>query len=245
MPTPGEPAAPRPPTIRSRRNLWSVAVFILLVTGVGIRAYQDLSQPAAWAYWKDQYVSPSMTSSLVAAADLDGRGQRALFIRGKIGAAAAGWFRDRLDQAHLAPGDTILMSSPGGDLEQAMLIGEIIRSRGLTTAVGVADASGLIRPSYCASACVFVFAGGKSRYGIEGSMLGVHRFVATAPGRDPVAETQQTTGIVLGYMTNMGVSSSIVEAMSETADIRWLGVREATAMNLVTEPVGKPRAVAR
>jgi len=29
-----------------------------------------------------------------------------------------------------------------------------------------------------------------------------------------------------------------VETMSQTRDIRWLGVREAAAMNLVTEPVG-------
>ena len=120
------------------------------------------------------------------------------------------------------------------------MIGEIIRSRGLATAVGVVDASGQVRPSYCASACVFVYAGGKSRYGVEGSMLGVHRFVTSAPGRDPVAETQRTTGMVLNYMTKMGVSSSIVEAMSETSEVRWLGVREAAAMNLVTDPVGRP-----
>jgi hypothetical protein len=215
------------------------------MTGVGIRAYRDLSRPEAWAYWKDQYFSPSMTSSLVAGADLGGRGRPALFISGKIGAAAANWFRDRLDEAHLAPGDTVLMSSPGGDLGQAIIIGEIIRSRGLATAVGVPDAAGRIKPAYCASACVFVYAVGKGRYGIEGSMLGVHRFVTTMAGRDPVAETQRTTGMVLNYMTKMGVSSSVVEAMSETGDIRWLNVREAAAMNLVTEPAGKPRASTR
>jgi hypothetical protein len=115
----------------------------------------------------------------------------------------------------------------------------------LATAVGVPDAAGRIKPAYCASACVFVYAGGKSRYGIEGSMLGVHRFVTTMAGRDPVAETQRTTGMVLNYMTKMGVSSSVVEAMSETGDIRWLNVREAAAMNLVTEPVGKPTASSR
>jgi hypothetical protein len=214
---------------------------ILLISGVGIRAYRDLSRPEAWAYWKDQYLSPSMTSSLVTA-DFNGerRGRPALFISGKIGAASASWFRDRLDQAHLAAGDTVLMSSPGGDLNQAVIIGEIIRSRGLATAVGIADASGHVRPSYCASACVFIYAGGNSRYGVEGSKLGVHRFVASTPGRDPVAETQRTTGMVLNYMTRMGVSSSVVEAMSETSDVRWLGAREATAMNLVTNPLGGP-----
>jgi hypothetical protein len=220
----------------------SVAFFILLISGFGIRAYRDLSRPEAWAYWKDQYFSPSMTSSLVTSAGLTGggRGRPALFISGQIGAAAASWFRDRLDEAHLAAGDTVLMSSPGGDLNQAVIIGEIIRSHGLATAVGVADASGRVGPSYCASACVFVYAGGKSRCGVEGSMLGVHRFVTSTRGRDPVAETQRTTGMVLSYMTKMGVSSSVVEAMSETSDVRWLGAKEAAAMNLVTDPVGKP-----
>jgi hypothetical protein len=58
---------------------------------VAIRAYQDLSQPDAWDYWKDQYISPSMTFSVIANADLDGagRGRRALFVSGTIGPAAA------------------------------------------------------------------------------------------------------------------------------------------------------------
>ena len=72
-----------------------------------------------------------------------GTGRRpALAVSGTIGAAAASWFRARLDEAHLAAGDIVLLSSPGGDLNQAIIMGEIIRSRGLVTAVGVADASG-------------------------------------------------------------------------------------------------------
>jgi hypothetical protein len=211
------------------------------MSGVGIRAYRDLSRPDAWAYWKDQYVSPSLTASLIASTDLDGsgHGRPALAVSGTIGPAAASWFRDRLDEAHLAPGDAVLLSSPGGDLNQAIIIGEIIRSRGLVTAVGVADATGHIRPAYCASACVLVYAGGKTRYGIEGSMLGVHRFVTTAAVPDPVADTQRIAGLVLGYMTKMGVSSAVVEAMSQTRNVRWLDAKEAAAMNLITDPVGR------
>jgi len=211
-------------------------IFVLLIAGFGIRAYRDLSRPDAWAFWKDQYYSPSLTSSLIANVDLNGarQGRPALVVSGTIGPAAASWFRDRLDEAHLAVGDAVLLSSPGGNLDQGMIMGEIIRSRGLVTAVGVADTSGRV------SACVLVFAGGKIRYGIEGSRLGVHRFVTTAPVRDPVADTQRVAGIVLGYMTKMGVSSTIVEAMSQTRDIRWLDTRQASAMNLITDPVGRP-----
>jgi hypothetical protein len=242
-----EQPAPQPPhAAGNRRRILSVLIFILMISGVGIRAYRDLSRPEAWAYWKDQYYAPSLTSSLIPQVNLKpdidgtGHGRSALAISGGIGPAAASWFRDRLDEAHLAAGDVILLSSPGGDLNQAVIMGEVIRSRGLVTAVGVADASGRIKPSYCASACVIVFAGGKTRYGIEGSGLGVHRFVTSTPGRDPVAETQRTAGMVLSYVTKMGVSSSIVEAMSETRDVRWLAPREASAMNLVTDPLRRP-----
>jgi hypothetical protein len=237
-----QPQAPPPRSAGNRRRLLSVAMFILLISGIGIRAYRDLSRPEAWAYWKELYLSPSMTSALIASADLDGAGRRrpALLISGTIGPATASWFRERLDEAHLDAGDTILLSSPGGDLTQAIIMGEIIRSRGLITAVGVADASGRIEPAYCASACVMVYAGGKRRIGIAGSMLGVHRFVTSGPERDPVAETQRTAGMVLGYMTKMGVSSSVVEAMSQTRQIRWLGAKEASAMNLITDPQSVP-----
>ena len=240
--------APPPPVQPPRRkqHFWSIAIFILLVSGVCIRAYRDLSQPDAWDYWKDQYVSPSLTSQVIDTLHLDGssqgasHGRRALFVSGTIGPAAASWFRGRLDQANLAAGDIVLLASPGGDLNQATIMGEIIRQRSLATAVGSADASGRIKPAYCASACVLAYAGGKIRFGVLGSALGVHRFVTTRPVNDPVAEAQRISGAVLGYMTKMGVSSTIVEAMSETRDIRWLSPKQALAMNLVTDPLGKP-----
>ena len=60
---------------RRQRPIWSVALFVLLIAGFGIRAYSDLSRPEAWAYWKESYLSPSMTSSLIASVDLDGSGR--------------------------------------------------------------------------------------------------------------------------------------------------------------------------
>ena len=245
---PWDPPPPRAPVAPPRvaapkwRLSWSAIIFMLLLLGVGIRAFRDLSQPDAFGYWKDQYFSPSLTATLIPNADLNGagRGRPALVIRGTIGPAGASWLRAQLDEAHLVAGDIVLMSSPGGELGQAMIMGEIIRARGLATAVGTADESGRVRPAHCASACVFVFAGGKPRYGVEGSPLGVHRFTTTAPASDAVADAQRTTGMVLGYMTKMGVSSSVVEAMSQTGEIRWLGPKDALAMNLVTDPLGKP-----
>jgi hypothetical protein len=238
-PEPVKPPVLQPPPRRVRRRYLSVAFFGVMMLSIGIRAYRDLSRPEAWAYWKEQYFSPTLTASLLKSTDLGGaaRGHQALYIHGEIGAASAGWFRGQLDQAHLAPGDVVLLSSPGGNLEQALIMGETIRARGLVTAVGSADASGHVTRSYCASACVLVFAGGRPRLGVEGSALGVHRFTTSSPGRDPVAETQRTAGLILDYMTRMGVSPAIVTAMSETREVRWLSAQQAVTMNLVTEPI--------
>jgi hypothetical protein len=236
---PQRPQPPASPRAVRRRPFWSVAIFTLLVLGWGIRAYRDVSRPEAWAYWKDQYFSPSLSASLIPKVDLDGRSRTALAIHGVIGAAGANWLRERIDESHLAPGDAILLSSPGGDLGPAIIMGEIIRSHGLVTAVGTSDASGKVSPAYCASACVLVYAGGKARYGLQGSLLGVHRFVTTTPVSDPVADTQRVAGQVLGYMTRMGVSSTVVEEMSQTREVRWLDAKQALGMNLITDPVGK------
>jgi len=234
---------PRPSALLSERR-WtsrlSVIAFVLIVATTLVQAFKDMSRPDAWAYWKDLYFSHSMTSALVSEADLGDLGHRrsALVISGEIGAASASWFRERLDEARLVPGDVVLMSSPGGNLEQAVIMGEVIRARGLATAVGVIDGADKVKPSHCASACVFVFAGGTTRFGVAGSRLGVHRFVSNAADHDAVSETQRTTGQILSYLTRMGVSSSsFVEAMSATGDIRWLDMRDARAMNLITDPL--------
>ena len=183
-----------------------------------------------------------MTFSVIDKADLDGAGQgrRALFSqrddrarRGEVVSRQA-----RRSQACPRRHDPAVLArrqfEPGHDHGRDHSIAR------LATAVGIPDASGRVKPAYCASACVLVYAGGKTRFGVLGSALGVHRFVTTRPVDDPVAEAQRIAGAVLGYMTKMGVSSSIVEAMSETRDIRWLSPKQALAMNLVTDPLGKP-----
>jgi hypothetical protein len=50
-----------------------------------------------------------------------------------------------------------------------------------------------------------------------------------------VADTQKTTGMILEYMTRMGVSPSILQAMSATRDIRWLKEDEVFDLRLATD----------
>lgn len=239
------PEAPASPSPRRRvrwlgRNSLSSILFAVLIFGLwGGRAWQDLSQPSAWAYWTDRYFAPTLTSSVIQIEE-GGRSHRALTISGEIGAAAAIWFREKLDAAKLTGGDFVLLSSPGGQLDQALIMGDVIRSRGLTTMVAKADVTGRLRPSYCASACVLIFAGGKIREAFPGSVLGVHQFTSELPKgadfrRDVVADTQKTTGIILAYMTQKGVSPSILQVMSATKNIRWLTEKETFDLRLATD----------
>jgi len=213
----------------------SITIFALIMASMGVRAWRDLSNPDSWSYFHDRH-SPSLTSVVSDNVLLDGSRRRVLAVSGEIGAAAAPWLRDRLDEAKLQNGDVVVLSSPGGDLDQSLLMGEELRRRGLYSAVGKIDRLGNLTSSDCASGCVFVYAGGTRRYGIAGSRLGVHRFVSEGAS-DPIAQAQRTTGRILGYVTRMGIDSSIVEAMSKTRAINWLDAKEAMAMNLITAPV--------
>ena len=239
-PPPQQHPQASPPQAPARRwrgggTLASVLFAGLLLAGVLIPAYRDISSPGAWSYWKDVFVSSSMTASAVSMPD----GRKALAIEGRIGPGAASWFREQLDAAKLTAGDTIFLSSPGGSLDQGLIMGAVVRSRELTTVVGKVDSAGRPQPSRCASACVFVFAGGKVREAMPRSALGVHQFTSTSSkgeesASDIVARTQQTTGIILDYMTRMGVLPSIMQAMTASKDIRWLTEKEAFDLNLVT-----------
>lgn len=234
---PDQPSQPQAGAQRRRGwgTLASVVFAGLLLAGVLIPAYRDISSPGAWSYWKDFFGSPSMTASVVSMTD----GRKALAVAGRIGPASASWFREQLDAAKLTSGDVLFLSSPGGSLDQGLIMGAVVRSRGLTTVVGKAESEGRPQPSRCASACVFVFAGGKVREAMPRSMLGVHQFSSTSSrgdesANDLVARTQQTTGMILDYMTRMGVSPSIMQAMTASKDIRWLTEKEAFDLNLTT-----------
>jgi hypothetical protein len=100
-----------------------------------------------------------------------------------------------------------------------------------------------LKPAYCASACVLAYAGGTVRSLIPGSRLGVHQFTAEvskedARNWDGVAYAQKTSGMILEYMTRMGVAPSILQQMSASKDIRWLSEKDALDLNLVTKRFG-------
>jgi hypothetical protein len=183
-----------------------------------------------------------LTASVVTVDGL-GPSNRALAVRGEIGAASASVFRGQLDDAKLVAGDTVILSSPGGRVDQALIMGEVIRARGLRTVVGSVNSDGQLKSAYCASACVLVYAGGTVRTVAPGSRLGVHQFTAElskegTSNADAIAHAQRTSGMILEYMTRMGVSPSILQLMSASRDMRWLNEKDALDLHLVTKRFG-------
>lgn len=136
--------------------------------------------------------------------------------------------QDGFPSHHQVP--VVLLSSPGGDVREALVIGRLLRSYNATVIV----------TSECVSACVLALAGGASRvvtqlpsYGH--TRLGIHRIrpVGAATLKQSPAEVmseynrmkKETTE----YLTEMGISIRLAEMMYRVGseEIYYLNDREA------------------
>lgn len=149
-------------------------------------------------------------------------------------------------------GATILLDSPGGVLGEALDMGRLLRDRRLGTRVATG--------AECASACVFVFAGGVVREAEPGALLGVHTAslvfsedyverlfgILVDPTLEPVdrvrvvvllSETTaaQSMARQANFLASMGISLKLLFPSSETShlDMHWLSRRELHEFNLV------------
>jgi len=145
-------------------------------------------------------------------------GATALLVTGVIGPGSYEEFRAALMRG--TP-ELVVIDGPGGVLGEALLIGEEVRRRHLSTLVSSHRS--------CASACAVVFLSGATRYIGSGAQIGLHS-ASYADGRmDPEA-----TAVMADYLRGVGVPSSTLRRMAQTApsDIRWLTKAEQKAMNI-------------
>ena len=231
--------APGRPVVRRTRggNPARTGAVVAMLVSLGLAMPAIVSavrSPSTLDYWKDRFWSPSLGVSVRrnAYVDTGGNPHTALAVSGTIGPASAATLSAAIDSAGLVPGDMVVLSSGGGDLGQATIMGERIRRLDLFTAVGT-YAYGSFAPSYCASACVTVFASGLHRFQVAGSRIGVHQF--TSPGLqsdDPVGYAQRRSGESMAYFASMGVDPMVVEAGSGSRDVVWLEPAEVTRLRL-------------
>jgi hypothetical protein len=128
------------------------------------------------------------------------------------------------------PHPTIYLNSPGGELLAGIKLGELIRAKGFSTAVGKSVPSNAnadyrdITGGKCASACVYAFLGGVSRTAEDGE-IGVHQFYSEAIIKDPsgklfdaidMSVNQLVSALVIDYVFRMGADPRVVSIASST-----------------------------
>jgi hypothetical protein len=102
--------------------------------------------------------------------------------------------------------DTLLISSVGGLVDQALEAGRILRASGKSVEA----------EEDCLSACVFVLAGGAKRTVAENARIGVHRFRAEniADASFAMELAQEKSSEIFQYLQAMGIDSALFHAMS-------------------------------
>ncbi|MGI4764087.1 MAG: hypothetical protein ACRYGP_03315 [Janthinobacterium lividum] len=158
-------------------------------------------------------------------------------------------------QAHGADPDfrpLVLLSSPGGTVVGAMKLGLVLRQIGATVLVARARAEDgtddlHVMSSYCMSACVYAFFGGKRRIIPPASHLGIHQMAIYSHsfgffgGDEETVRSKGTPELVdalSAYTTLMGVNPA---AIAEAEQIDSSSIHILTAKEIARWRVGTPR----
>lgn len=106
----------------------------------------------------------------------------------------------------------VLLDSVGGDVQEALKIGELMRKNFSTTYVN-AD-------KVCFSSCFLIWAGSVKRIVNESAKLGVHR-LALASKESSINKTEKLTSPMLSivdtYLRKNGIPSKVIDRMNETS----------------------------
>ncbi|HXZ16222.1 MAG TPA: hypothetical protein VEH77_09685 [Roseiarcus sp.] len=154
----------------------------------------------------------------------------------------------------------VLISSHGGSVRDALMMGALIRAKGLAVAVArtlIADCpeqaracpdphgEAIVGGAACASACPLVLAGGVERLVGPAPLVGVHQMTTLMRETEGVENLQRTVKLyeqdwidktVETYLTQAGVGEPVMTLLRKTpaADIRWLSLDEMKASRLAT-----------
>ena len=144
--------------------------------------------------------------------------------------------------AHLLPngytGQWVLgLDSPGGSVVAALTLGRQIRTLGWNTVTGAPyPIAGTWVDAECASACVYVFAGGVKRAVGRDNALSVHQFADGGAAHMNIAGAQYLSGVIGLYLAQMGVSANLqtVAALTLPNQLTPLTVQDALTLGLAT-----------
>lgn len=137
---------------------------------------------------------------------------RVLFMNGPITRGDAERFEAFLVSLAEVP-DKLALNSPGGIVDEALIIGRSLRARELTT---------LILPGMaCVSACPYILAGGSERHVSARGVVGLHQHYYETPGFMPVVfaveDIQYNQARTMIYLIEMGIDPSVMRFGLSTA----------------------------
>lgn len=115
----------------------------------------------------------------------------------------------------------VWFDGPGGDLDEAIKLGQLIYDLGFATLVDGGDE--------CASACALLWLSGTTLYMVEGAKIGFHQAYEAAGAASIVGNAR-----VGHYLAQVGLEASVVDYVmsSEPDGITWLEPRIAEAIDL-------------
>ncbi|WP_367717215.1 hypothetical protein AB2N04_04000 [Nitratireductor sp. GISD-1A_MAKvit] len=126
-----------------------------------------------------------------------------LSLKGVIQPGSASRLRDVLT-ATADPVTTVTLDSPGGALNDAMAMAQLIRQYGLSTRVEAG--------ATCASSCPLVLAGGRQRHVSRDATIAVHQFHSPGSLSDPrqaLSDAQLVTARISRHLDEMGVDPAL------------------------------------
>ena len=120
---------------------------------------------------------------------------------------------------------TIVLASPGGDVDEGLQMAGIIFDKELTTVVPVTGD--------CASACAFMFFGGKSR--LANGRLGVHQFKSSKDGEAKIGQVQEGTQFyvseIIGFLNEFETPRFVFEKMFQQSEMYYFSDDELAQLN--------------
>jgi hypothetical protein len=164
---------------------------------------------------------------------------------------------DEFARGRQLTGDTVVLDSSGGSVNDAIALGRRWRSLGLLTTVGISvldhtaqgDHATVAPQAYCESMCVFLLLSGKTRYVPEGAHVRVHQIrmgdragdakAATYTARDLMI-VERDVGRLAKYTFDMGGAGDLLSLSLNVPpweDLHELSREELRLTNLVTTDI--------
>lgn len=135
--------------------------------------------------------------------------------------------------------ETVVLSSRGGSVWEGLNMAGIIHDKGLNTYI---PKKGLGAEGNCASACAFMFFGGKNR--IADGKLGVHQFYSGSASKSAnIGKSQEaaqfTVSEIIGFLNEFDTPPFVFERMFQQSDMYYFDSAEIEKITSIENKISR------